>query len=191
MTNEELFNIKEDLQKLANEIDPQTGYEIEHSVLKSSYNKHLLLDAARIIDVLLKLDYNPTIPDKRRKYPFFLKDEDKRRIQLATTPITISAFTYRINDVVNAANMKKIKATQITTWLLSLGYLKEYVNPEQRTFKTSTEEGMKAGISTIMKTSKYGREYPVNYYNIAAQQLIVNHLSDIMEFSKTNGLSTY
>ena len=56
MTNEELFSLKENLEKLANEIDPQTGYEIEDSILKSSFNKHLLLEASRIIDILLKLD---------------------------------------------------------------------------------------------------------------------------------------
>ena len=108
MTNEELLNLKENLEKLANEIDPQTGYEIEDSILKSSFNKRLLLEASRIIDVLLKLDYNSTIQDKRRKYPFFLKDEDKRRIQLSATPITISAFTYKINEVINEATMKRM-----------------------------------------------------------------------------------
>ena len=84
---------------------------------------------------------------------------------------------------------KRIKATQITTWLLSLDYLKEYVNQDQRAFKISTEKGIKEGISTIMKTSKHGKEYPVNIYNISAQQFIIKHLSDIIEFSKTRELS--
>ena len=70
MELEDLLMLKENLEMLASERDPKTGYGLEDSVLKNSFNKKILLDAASIIDQLLKLDFNPTRIDKRKKYAF-------------------------------------------------------------------------------------------------------------------------
>ena len=78
MNSDELFMLKENLEILADERDPKTGYPIEDTVLKSSFNKQILKDAATIIDRLLKLDFNPSNIDKRKKYNFYISKEDRR-----------------------------------------------------------------------------------------------------------------
>ena len=67
MNMENLKMIKENLEILADERDPKSGYKIEDTILHSKFNKKILLDAASIIDELLKLDFNPYKIDKRKK----------------------------------------------------------------------------------------------------------------------------
>ena len=97
MNMENLKLIKENLEILADERDPKSGYKIEDTILQSKFNKKILLDAAGIIDELLKLDFNPCKIDKRKKYAFFLSKEQKEKIEISSEPISISMFAYNIN----------------------------------------------------------------------------------------------
>ena len=54
MTLEELHMLKENLERLADGRDAKTGYVVDDTILKSTFNKRVLKDAANIIDYLLK-----------------------------------------------------------------------------------------------------------------------------------------
>lgn len=175
----DLLMLKENLEMLASERDPKTGYDLEDSVLKSSFNKKILLDAASIIDQLLKLDFNPTRIDKRKKYAFFLDPEKREKIEISRKPISISSFVYAINEQVDNGKMKKLKATQITTWLVKNGYLCEIMHPDGKTFKVATQKAETIGIIPSKRQSECGREYDVNMYDENAQKFIIDHLEEI------------
>ena len=161
----------------------KSGYKIEDTILQSKFNKKILLDAAGIIDELLKLDFNPYKIDKRKKYAFFLSKEQKEKIEISSEPISISMFAYNINEQIDPHRMKKIKAEQITSWLMCKGYLEEYENDDGKKFKVLTSKSASIGITSKERTSIYGNTYPVNLYNENAQQFIIEHLEDI---TKTN-----
>jgi hypothetical protein len=180
MNSDELFMLKENLEILADERDPKTGYPIEDTVLKSSFNKQILKDAATIIDRLLKLDFNPSNIDKRKKYNFYISKEDRRKIVITKEPIPISAFVYHINECIDDKKMKKLKATQITSWLMKEGYLSEIKAEDGRFFKVLTKKSKNIGISSEKRKSKYGRVYGVNLYNEESQKFIIEHLDDIV-----------
>ena len=131
MTQEELLMLKENLTLLAGGQDPKTGYFVEDTILTSSFNKRILSNAAYVIDQLLRVDFNPTRIDKRKKLNFYIPPEERQKIQITDEPIPISVFTYRINDHIDAAAMKKIRASQITSWLMSEGYLDEIENEDE------------------------------------------------------------
>ena len=183
MNMENLKMIKENLEILADERDPKSGYKIEDTILHSKFNKKILLDAASIIVELLKLDFNPYKIDKRKKYAFFLSKEQKEKIEISSEPISISMFAYNINEQVDSHRMKKIKAEQITSWLVCKGYLEEYENDDGKKFKVLTSKSASIGITTKERTSIYGNTYPVNLYDENAQNFIIEHLDDI---TKTN-----
>ncbi len=179
MELDDLLMLKDNLEMLASERDPKTGYSIEDSVLKSSFNKRILLDAASIIDQLLKLDFNPSRIDKRKKYAFFLDCEKKQMIEISREPVSISAFVYTINEQIDNKKMKKLKATQITTWLMENGYLHEIEHSDGRKFKIATKKAETIGIFPSKRQSKCGREYDVNMYDENAQRFIIDHLEEI------------
>ena len=182
MNYEDLLMLKENLEMLINEQDPQTGYKVDDTVLKSSFNKRILSDAALIIDRLLKLDFNPIKIDKRKKYAFYISDDKKGLIEISKIPIPISVFTYKINAQINCDKMKKIKASQITSWLMEEGYLDEIEAEDGKRFKILTDKSASIGITSEKRTSKYGRVYDVNLYDENGQRFIINHLEDITKF---------
>lgn len=180
MELEELHMLTENLEMLSKEIDPKTGYALEDSALKSSFNKKILTDAAAIIDQLMKLNFNPTKVDKRKKYAFFLNAEERQNIEISNEPISISAFVYSINKTINTNRMKKLKAVQVTSWLVNNGFLREIQQEDGRKFKVPTELASSIGISSVKKESQFGRIYDVCIYNKTAQQYIIEHLDDIL-----------
>ncbi|MEA4941234.1 hypothetical protein SDC9_180564 [bioreactor metagenome] len=179
MKYEDLITLKENLEILADERDPKTGNKVDDTILKSTFNKRILTDATSIIEKLLKLDFNPTSIDRRKKYAFCMSDEDKEKISISEVPIPISMFAHRINEYVDEKIMKKIEASQITAWLLSQGYLSEVTSEDGRNFKILTEKSASIGITSEKRTSEAGRVYDVNLYNKIGQKFIIEHLQNI------------
>ena len=70
--------------------------------------------------------------------------------------------------------MKKLKATQITAWLVAHDYLEEIEVNDGDACKTSTEQGQKIGITSFKKQNSRGNEYITNMYNRGAQEFILN-----------------
>lgn len=180
MNIDELILLHKNLELLADGVDPKTGYSVEDSILNSSFNKKILKEATEVIDKLLKLDYNPTHNDNRRKYAFYLSEEDKAKIELSDTPIPISAFCYKINEVIDRTKMKQLQAVQITSWLVKEGYLREIKSEGGKSFKILTEKSRSIGMTSIQRTSSYGNTYDVNLYSIESQKFIIAHLNDIV-----------
>ena len=183
MKTDEMLMLKENLEMLAKGKDPQTGYSVEDTVLKSSFNKRVLLDAAEIIDLLLKIDFNPIKIDKRKKYAFYLSKEDRKKVEISKEPIPISVFTYVINECIDSKKMKKLKASQITAWLMKEGYLDEITSDDGKVFKVLTEKSPIIGITAEERKSDYGRIYKVNLYDENGQRFILDHLDDIVDVS--------
>lgn len=176
MTTEEIMKLKGNLNKLANGIDPQTGIFVDEYLPLSRFNKRILLDAEQVMDTILQIGIKQISEKRREKLPFFLSEEDRRKIDLSENPITISALTDRLNEVINTEYVKRITAKQITDWLMAEEYLEKYVDEDKKVYRIATEKGKSIGISTINRTSEAGQVYPVNVYNTSAQEFIIQHI---------------
>ena len=159
MDIEQLVLLKENLEILADGRDPKTGYQVDDTILKSKFNKQILKDAADILDMLLKIDFNPVKIDRRKKYTFFMSEETKKKIEISSIPISISMFTYSINQHINSNKMKKIKASQITNWLMSIGFLNEIESEDGKKFKKGTVNKQNALFTTILAIDFDGMSY--------------------------------
>ena len=177
MEIKELYALKKNLEILAQGKDPKTGYVVEDTILESRFNKRILLDAASIIDKFLNLNYGI-----KKKYMFYIPKEDINKIVVSQNPIPISVFTYSINEVVNSKIMKKIKASEITAWLMKEGYLNEIEDEDGKKFKILTDKSQCIGISSEQRISKCGRIYNVNLYNEVGQRFILEHLEEISNY---------
>lgn len=179
MKQEDLVMLKENLELLASGQDPKTGYFVEDTILNSTFNKRILQDAAYVINQLLKVNFNPTRIDKRKKLNFYIPPEEREKIEISNEPIPISVFTYKINEHVDNTKMKKIKASQITSWLMKEGYLAEFKTEDGKIFKILTNKSATVGISAQDRKSEYGRVYKVNLYSEKAQRFILQNLDNI------------
>lgn len=182
MSIEEIYQLKKNLELLVQEIDPRTGYKVEDTILKSSANKMILNDAISLLDQLLRLDLNPTRTDRRKKLAFYLSENQKERISLSDTPISISAFVYTINGIINE-NMRRLKASQITKWLETQGFVSEILYEGGKGFRNVTEKSASIGLFSETMTNADGRSYHVIKYNKEAQKYIIEHINEIAELA--------
>ena len=77
--------------------------------------------------------------------------------------------------------MKKIKASQITAWLMKEGYLDEITSDDGKVFKVLTEKSPAIGITAEERKSDYGRIYKVNLYDEEGQRFILDHLDAVVD----------
>lgn len=180
MDIKEIQLLKHNLELMIQGKDPKTGYDVEDTILRSSVNKQILIDVVSILNLFLKLDFNPTKIDQRKKYAFYLTPEQKKMIPVSTDPLTISVITHGINALVSPS-MRKIKTTQITNWLVSQGYLQVVTDTDGKEYKTINEKSKSIGMSTEERMTKHGRIYQVVTYNENAQMFIIDHLEIIAD----------
>ena len=89
---------------------------------------------------------------------------------------------HSINLTHSDENMKKLKASDVTSWLEKQGYLSEIEYYNGCYCRKLTEEADEIGLSQIKRQNQYGNDYNVIIYNRKAQEYIISHLSDISEF---------
>jgi len=180
MRIEDIRLLKDNLELLIDGRDPKTGYKVDDTILNSSVNKQILQDTVSLLNSFLRLDFNPTKIDKRKKYAFYLSDEEKRKIHTSDSPITISAFVYQLNALIKPT-MRRIRSSEITDWLMNQGLLKQYVDEYGKKAKTITEKSSSFGIMLEERRSDTDHAYTVVTYNANAQRFIIDHLDDIVD----------
>jgi hypothetical protein len=185
MESGEAKKIVDDLELLINGIDPSTHLKITvDTILNSKYNNMLLKEVHKMLfKYLIQYDVN-CVFDKRRKQFFYIDDFQKKEIPISEHAIPISTFTYTLNEFINEKTMKKIKASEITRWLMNKGYLKEIEHDDGKVFKVLTDKAGEIGMLKETKTNSYGRTYDVNLYSAQTQKFIINNLDDISQFIK-------
>ncbi|MCG6841264.1 hypothetical protein K5I20_08075 [Fusobacterium nucleatum] len=164
-----VIEIKEKLNNLINNIKLNNSVVIE----KESNNTYLLEEIDEIIEEYIKL----LKMKHKKKLPFYISNKDRESIDISQTPISISKFSYILNNDINDNIMKKIRGSEITDWLMSKGYLKGNLG-----VKEVTEEGIKIGIFKECRLGKEGEKYSVNLYNTQAQKFIIDNLGEICSY---------
>lgn len=117
--------------------------------------------------------------EKSTKKPFFLSVDSRKLFSFSATPISISEITKRINDLVDVDTYKKLKHTDITSWLIEINALEVCSTADGTTVKRPTEQGKALGISTEKRIGRNG-EYTGVYYNCEAQQFILDNIDTVI-----------
>ena len=107
-----------------------------------------------------------------------LTQEELGKFEFSEKPLMISQITDRINALKINTSVAKLKATDITEWLLSVGILK-VVSLDAKNYKLPSDIGNEMGISVERRSSSNG-EYSVALYSIEAQKFIIDNLHAIV-----------
>ena len=178
---ENMVVLKAVMKSLSEGVDPTSNIAFpDDTILKSKLLQSCFASAYEIFDYLERnVDIINTMPPRKaanQKLPFSIGNDEFQNIQLSDTPITISKFVFFINAVCHRNNMKKLKATQITSWLTAQGYLEEIETKDGCICKSATAHGEKIGITPVKKINSRGEEYITNMYNRDAQEFILSHV---------------
>jgi len=127
-----------------------------------------------------------TPPKRKKKEKFNITFEQIQRFQFSDMSLQISKITDIINALTDNPDMKKLAATHITEWLVSIDMLKIETNAEGRNVKRPTAHGMELGISTEERNGVIGN-YTAVVYNRQAQQFIVDNIDAIIDMMNRKG----
>lgn len=170
------------MEKLANGINP-----IDDSVIPDEdvvNNVRLSRCFFYVADVLRQVIDNGGISakTKTKKQRFNLPVEKRSEFAFSNEPITISEIVKRINQLNEGEDMSKLKHTEITDWLLSVGLLQNELNAEGKVTKRPTPQGESVGIALESRTGMNGT-YFVVVYNLAAQHFILDNIDAVIDVS--------
>lgn len=172
--------LKYNINLLLEGIDPQSQLRFEgDSILASKFNKNLLREVCELIDLMIKTNATPSKIDNRYKECFYIPKDICYERLLSESPIPVSVLTYTLNAQVDVKFVKKLRATQITSWLYQQGYLSEVEHEDGKRFKVLTDTSHLIGLTSKEMINSFGRKYPVILYNIDAQKFIIDNLGSI------------
>ena len=182
---ESLRQMRNCMDSLAKGVDPTSGEILpEDTVLN---NIQLSRCFFSVSDILRQVSENGGVIRQRRRVvlpPFALQSDMRDQIEITPAPTMIKHFTDRINGLVDAEAMQKLKVTALTSWLVQNGYLREeVVNDKKR--KEPTNKGEELGILSEFIEGRYGGYLAIRYSE-NAQRLLVSNLDQIIAISNGN-----
>ena len=101
---------------------------------------------------------------KLKKFDFNVDNIDLSSIEITDVPVTVSVIAKKINDV-KPENMKKLKVTAITNWLVSINIL-EVVTINNKNVKKVTTSGEDLGLIEEERIGQYGKYFAVTYLSL-------------------------
>lgn len=163
-------------------IDPTSGVFFNNdTILSLPAISKSLEDVAELLELITQEKKK----NKQRKENFNLLENCTDKLILSEEPISISKFTFMINEVCHSPNMKKLQATAITEWLLKNHYLELIKQDGHSTnLKKSTKLGCSIGIRFVNKANESGESYHLNLYDKTAQQFILDNMDKILNSSE-------
>ena len=179
---EKIVYAKSFINKLAIGIDPTDGTLIPDGevVLNPRLSKCFLF----VADILSKIIDNPSaLTEMYKTNEWIVTPDVHARIECSVLRVGISTFAKRVNDALRST--RKFTATEINNWLLHEEYLTRIATSDNKMTKRPTQKGINLGITTDEVIKENGR---AKYYvrcDVNAQRFIRDHLSEIIEFSKT------
>ncbi|MCQ2488441.1 MAG: hypothetical protein MJ143_04100 [Clostridia bacterium] len=179
--NERYYTAKIYMDKLANGMNPLTGEDLpEDTVLNNVYLCRAFSLAASVLDEAIKNGCRVQPFEKSKMLPFQIDQEQKSKIRISESPVTVTAITNRIEKVLDK-DIKPLAPVKITQWLEMQGFLESKFNEEAgERSRVATEEGERLGIESRSEMLRGQMRYRT-FYNINAQAFIIANLEKIAE----------
>ena len=180
--NEKLLKAKSYLDKLANGINPITNeLASENDTIN---NIHISRCLFYVSDVLRNLIENNNNPQKKKnsKISFSVTPQQLADYVFDDNPITVTEITKKLNSLIDTEEMKVIKTTSITNWLIKINMLEYFADENGKNHKIPTENGIQLGITTQERLGMYG-SYKVVLYDSNVQQFILDNIDTIAYYN--------
>ena len=180
--SEKLLKAKSYLDKLANGINPITNeLASENDTIN---NIHISRCLFYVSDVLRNLIENNNNPQKKKnsKIPISVTPQRLADYVFDDNPITVTEITKKLNSLIDTEEMKGIKTTSITNWLIKINMLEYFADENGKNHKIPTENGIQLGITTQERLGMYG-SYKVVLYDSNVQQFILDNIDTIAYYN--------
>lgn len=180
--NEKLLKAKSYLDKLANGINPITNeLASENDTINNIHISRCLFYVSDVLRNLIENNNNPQ-EKKNSKIPFSVTPQQLADYVFDDNPITVTEITKKLNSLIDTEEMKGIKTTSITNWLIKINMLEYFADENGKNHKIPTENGIQLGITTQERLGMYG-SYKVVLYDSNVQQFILDNIDTIAYYN--------
>lgn len=119
------------IEKMANGINPLTEETIPDNELLNNIRISRCL--FYVNDILKEVISNKGIKyNKNNKLPFHLTQEQLNKYQFDPYDLRITEFVRKLNELNENKETKKLSVSNVTKWLMSLGFLEELIIDNNR-----------------------------------------------------------
>lgn len=169
---------KDYIDDLAKGVNPFTKEEVsENDIINNVKISRCLFYVSEVLgEVISNGGVNRSV--KPKQADFNIDSIDLDSIEITDFPVTVSVIAQRINEA-KPENMKKLKVTAITNWLVSINMLK-VVMINNKNIKKVTAGGEDLGLIEEERLGQYGKYFAVTY-NKNAQRFIIDNLNAIID----------
>ncbi|MCL2461967.1 MAG: HRDC domain-containing protein, partial [Defluviitaleaceae bacterium] len=109
--------------------------------------------------------------------PYDLARFVEENYEFSGDPVSVSVFMDKINALVYQKRGKGLAVRKVTGRLIEDGYLEDKETDGIKA-RVATGKGKLAGISTVLEENAGGAAYYRNYYNAAAQRIMLGYAAD-------------
>lgn len=176
----DIRRLNDSMDKLAHGIDPITNMKFsEDTILNNRLLQELFNETRDVLQKLLDGRFIKSDYKRPHKDIFHIEYTDGlANAIIFKENVTISKFVYRINENIHTDMMKKLRAMEVTGWLVQEGYL-EFKNNDNFDYKVATKQGNSIGITTVIKENANRESYAVNLYDTNAQIFLLKNMNRI------------
>ncbi|MBO4980157.1 MAG: hypothetical protein J6D16_07100 [Clostridia bacterium] len=178
---EKIAYAKSFIDKLANGINPLDDAPIPDGDIVN--NVRLSRCFFYVSDILKQVIENGALAGKKgkkvRRSQFYITRDQLAQFDYSETPICITELAQRINNLIDAKQVKKLSYKRIVNWLVSIHALVEQQEADGKVKKYPTEGGQQLGIFSETRQGQSG-EYVVVLYNKEAQTFILDNIEAIL-----------
>ena len=187
---ETMMRAKQYIESLANGKNPLTGQNVnDDDIINNIRISRCLFYVSGVLQKVIDNggEVQKVKSKKSQREEFNLTDEQKSNLKPDKLSLSSSKITALINDQIDTEKVKKLKATTLNNWLVSIGLLTEVTTPIGKTRKIPTTDGEMLGLSETEFTDNRGSvKYVI--YNTNAQQFIFDNIDSVIEFAHNEEL---
>lgn len=166
------------LDKLAQGIDPITNQDVpEDSVLNNVRLARCFFYVSGVLEQVIA--NGGAVGGKPKQQAFHISTEQLAQVQVSQEPVRVTQLIELISASVSDPQMRKLRTTVITDWLLEKGFMEKQTGPDGKSIRVPTQNGLMLGLSVQVRQGQYG-EYQAVLYNAAAQQFVLDHLPEML-----------
>lgn len=159
MNLELLKHAKDYIEKMANGINPLTNENVpDNDIINNVRISRCLFYVNSILGEVLS---NGGIINNK-KMPFNISKDEINKYQYSDEDLSISKIVKKINDLVSNENMTKLKATEVSNWLINIGLIMEGTLYGKKV-KRPTEKGKIIGMYIEHRIGTHG-DYDIILY---------------------------
>ena len=173
------------IDALANGYDPLSGQPVrDDDVVNQVRVSRCLFYVSGVLQKVI--DNGGEVQKKKvprsQKVPFALLPEQIVQLKPHSSQQSASRITASINELIDTEKMQKLKTTDITGWLLSIGMLQDIETSSGRKRKVPTPDGEMLGMKETSFINEQGVPTQYTVYDKNAQQFIFDNMETLIAF---------